>query len=1477
MKLIPRVLPDRLLISSGLIATGLIAASVGALVALPEHGAGLRSWIGAPLPGRHERVGALQWWVTPIERNALARRFTATENLNDFAVMDDGRTIFVVGDNGTLLKSVNAGTTWRSLTDDVKWRDGTSPDDPDGAASESPPSLPTLRSVAASPDGSLAIAVGVLGTVLTSDNNGETWTERASGSSASLTSVAFDASTKRAIAVGMFSTVLTSDNSGETWTERASGSPAWLSSVAFDASTKRAIAVGEDGTVLTTDNNSGETWTERASGSSAWLRSVAFDASTGRAIAVGEDGTILTSDNSGETWTERASGSSAWLRSVAFDASTGRAIAVGQDGTILTSDNSGETWTERASGSSAWLRSVAFDASTRRAIALGLHGTVLTSDNNGETWTERASGSPAWLSSVAFDASTKRAIAVGEDGTVLTSDNNGETWTERASGSLESLFSVAFDASTGRAIAVGEDGTILTSDNSGETWTERASGSLESLFSVAFDASTKRAIAVGMFSTVLTSDNSGETWTEPAPGSLESLRSVAFDASTRRAIAVGLHGTVLTSDNNGETWTKPAFGSSAWLRSVAFDASTKRAIAVGVRAVLTSDNNGETWTERASGSSASLRSVAFDASTKRAIAVGEDGTVLTSDNNGETWTKRASGSSASLTSVAFDASTKRAIAVGVLGTVITSDDAGATWSIVAQRGRIYPAPLSVLGLLLLSLGGLTLRRYQPTYGSPISRNGIIDLFVSDRPLGLGDPDRLGFGRYAQGLSGLLRNRGTGFPITIAITGEWGAGKSSLMRLLEADLERRRWFLAWFNAWHDQNEENVLSSLLQAIRTQAVPRIFSRRSCRAIELRVKLLYSRGLIYVMAIVVSIILVATVASPVWRDPGSLPSWKEDVRPAIRASIGTYEPFYVTDATVEAACARLKRHGPKSSERLDDCNQQLGGLKASATGTKVWSNSARLREAIERELYLPHPGYTVEVETALLDNVAHVAIPSLWTVFGKLWPELMRWLWQWLTAFAAAVVVIANGASAFGFNLRRGASGFLGAAANSVDPAGRHEQLRRDFKNVSRTIGRNLVIFIDDLDRCQPEKVVETLEAVNFLVTAGECAVVMGLDYQRVQDCVGLVRKELAEAEYAAATREGVEAEGRTAYAHQYLKKLVNVEMPLVAERDRVRELITKPGPPVEKQIMLDWLSRWSTWLRWWWTWLRGLRVWAILVALVAGALFVVPYVHDALVPAEPFEVVGTIQDDKVQPTSKDEQQQSTQAGGLPAPAQDDVERDQTTKPALDTTPDVVFWPVSAGLLLILILGLLLEFRWLHKRGRLKLWGDIVTSFRRLLSRPDDVQDSPAFEKALEIWSKVVVYDNPTPRTLKRFLNRLRYFAAMLRVENGEDFDWRREANLVALATLHHLNFDFPRTATLGQPDLFQHEGANLGVTQNLGGEEDEAVRARIELIHEACQKHACPGSWVVAPGGGGESPWPPDESEFEQFRKLSGGIHV
>ena len=91
----------------------------------------------------------------------------------------------------------------------------------------------------------------------------------------------------------------------------------------------------------------------------------------------------------------------------------------------------------------------------------------------------------------------------------------------------------------------------------------------------------------------------------------------------------------------------------------------------------------------------------------------------------------------------------------------------------------------------------------------------------------GDADALGYADIAAGLSRFLRNPKTLPPLTVAVTGEWGSGKSSLMNLLKADLRRAGFRTVWFNAWHHQKGEQLLASLFANLRTQAIPPWFSR--------------------------------------------------------------------------------------------------------------------------------------------------------------------------------------------------------------------------------------------------------------------------------------------------------------------------------------------------------------------------------------------------------------------------------------------------------------------------------------------------------------------------------------------------------------------------------------------------------------------------------------------------------------------------
>ena len=211
---------------------------------------------------------------------------------------------------------------------------------------------------------------------------------------------------------------------------------------------------------------------------------------------------------------------------------------------------------------------------------------------------------------------------------------------------------------------------------------------------------------------------------------------------------------------------------------------------------------------------------------QRGWVVGDDGTILHTTNGGQCWNPQASGTQAVLMAVHMQADGQCGLVVGV-GTILLTADGGATWRLVTYGRTLAPwYYLSLLGVLLLLVPAL-----KHPESIEAAQTSVADVLISDRPLEAGEPDPLGFNAVAMGLSRFLRNENTQPPLTIAITGEWGTGKSSLMNLLRADLAQNGFCPVWFNAWHHQKEEHLLASLLENIRAQAVPPWWHSRGAR----------------------------------------------------------------------------------------------------------------------------------------------------------------------------------------------------------------------------------------------------------------------------------------------------------------------------------------------------------------------------------------------------------------------------------------------------------------------------------------------------------------------------------------------------------------------------------------------------------------------------------------------------------------------
>ncbi|MGB8259281.1 MAG: chitobiase/beta-hexosaminidase C-terminal domain-containing protein [Terracidiphilus sp.] len=261
--------------------------------------------------------------------------------------------------------------------------------------------------------GSQWVAVSGNGGIYTS-SDGAAWTTHPTGITRNLKAVASSGS--MLVAVGSGGTILTSTNCGSTWKAQSSGAKSTLTAVIWSGT--QFAAVGMGGTIVTSPN--GTAWTVRASGTVWPLQGVTWSGSL--FVAVGISGTVVTSGD-GITWTLQASGIDDSLQSVAWSGT--QFVAVADAGFIATSPD-GKHWSSYLSSTYNQLMGVAWSAQKKMFVAVGWGGIILTSPSGNQgTWTTQTSGTQYNLKAVSW--SGQQFVAIGTGNVVLTSPD-GIAW-----------------------------------------------------------------------------------------------------------------------------------------------------------------------------------------------------------------------------------------------------------------------------------------------------------------------------------------------------------------------------------------------------------------------------------------------------------------------------------------------------------------------------------------------------------------------------------------------------------------------------------------------------------------------------------------------------------------------------------------------------------------------------------------------------------------------------------------------------------------------------------------------------------------------------------------------------------------------------------------------------------------------------------------------------------------------------------------
>ncbi|NVN93867.1 MAG: T9SS type A sorting domain-containing protein [Bacteroidetes bacterium] len=551
--------------------------------------------------------------------NSVTNEITNSLKSVYFISADTGYT---VGEDGTILKTINGGINWIAQNSGI---------------------TNNLKSVYFA-NNSTGYVVGDNGIILKTIDGGNNWNIQISGTILPLYSVCFN-NTNIGYAVGDYGKILKTIDGGTNWITQTSGTTQYLETVYF-ASSDTGFIVGSGGTILKTING-GTNWITQTSGNTNWLYSINFtDANTG--YITGESGTILKTINGGLSWVSQISGTTKYLNSVYFiNNNVGYIVGNGYnfDGIILKTINGGLNWSIQTNSITSSLNSVFFTDSNK-GYTVGNNGRITKTINGGTNWIAQTSDTSRYLSSIYFtDLNT--AFAVGSDGGIYKTINGGTNWISQISGTPYGLNSVYFtDYNTG--YTVGDN--ILKTIDGGANWTKQINGGSYSLSSVHFP-NANVGYAVGSNGRFLKTTNGGANWTIQTNIVNSYLYSVFFINSDTGFITTS-SGSILKTINGGTNWiTQTIFNGS--LTSVSFTDSNIGYVVGSSGAIFKTTNGGTSWTAQISNTSYPLNSVFFFNSNIGYI-VGSLGTILKTTNGGINWTLQNSGTSRNLTSVFFN-------------------------------------------------------------------------------------------------------------------------------------------------------------------------------------------------------------------------------------------------------------------------------------------------------------------------------------------------------------------------------------------------------------------------------------------------------------------------------------------------------------------------------------------------------------------------------------------------------------------------------------------------------------------------------------------------------------------------------------------------------------------------------------------------------------------------------------------------------
>jgi hypothetical protein len=442
----------------------------------------------------------------------------------------------------------------------------------------------------------------------------------------------------------------------------------------------------------------------------------------------------------------------------------------------------------------------------------------------------------------------------------------------------------------------------------------------------------------------------------------------------------------------------------------------------------------------------------------------------------------------------------------------------------------------------------------------VDESAITTSAASDLPVRSKDEDKLGFKVYAEALAAFIASEDTTTPLVISIDAPWGHGKTSLMYMIRNELNPKRPWYSRFWLWLK----------LQGWRARWLiisPIWYSARLTLWVAERLK--QDRRSVFV----------------------SLAEWMRRPEPSEMEGSGT--PGSKEARQKAQVSERLFRWSAKARQPIEarhptvwfnawkfDDEEAVWSALAVAILNQIKTNYSWvgrfffwLRLWVKRFKHL----------RAWKDVVGKVFWPALLGTVGWFWaqysgqidflPPIGQGLVQWmlwggaiLTAGIQLASIVQDPFSlSFGSYIK---------APNYREKIGFIGDFEEDFRHIveiatSQVWGwkqRKLIIFIDDLDRCEPPKPADVVEAINVFLDSQGCVFVVGMDSRAVVASI--------ETKYETLFKKAQsESPDQPTLGRCFLEKIVQVPFAIPPVTDRSMSALVKqvigPKPEVMQPV--------------------------------------------------------------------------------------------------------------------------------------------------------------------------------------------------------------------------------------------------------------------------------------------------------------------